>query len=111
MRNISFFDLDLDEGDIVGSISWIEPEDMGSTTQCVVFLTENTFGANRIHLATVNVSTGSLTILSSVNVSHWGYVAVYTMTGLVKQTAPATLAQLLLGAVLLARVNLRKDFV
>ena len=110
MRNISFFDLDLDEGDIVGSITWIEPEDMGFTTQYVVFLTENTLGANRIHLATVNVSTDSLAILSSVNVSRWEYVAVYTMTSLVKQTTPATLAHLLLGAVLLARVNLRKDF-
>eukprot|EP00931_Biecheleriopsis_adriatica_P047846 TRINITY_DN27614_c0_g1_i1.p1 TRINITY_DN27614_c0_g1~~TRINITY_DN27614_c0_g1_i1.p1 ORF type:complete len:2694 (+),score=299.82 TRINITY_DN27614_c0_g1_i1:41-8083(+) len=95
VQDASFFDKDLDFGDLGGAIFWTAPEDNVRTQHYVVYLAETAAGGNRSIVSDayalaydrpkgVNV----LHVKSETLRASWEFVVIYTRSRLVEQTTP-----------------------
>ena len=88
MRNVTFPDLDLDEGDIGGTLSWVMVTEASSVTNYVVYRTIDAMGSNRTLFANVSTDISNFTVSVDTILTPYSHIAVFTMTSLVEQTTP-----------------------
>ena len=86
--NVSFPDLDLDEGDISGTVTWMMPSDRSVVTNYIVHWATDATGANRSQIATVPSGSGDITVPAGTALEAFSHFAVFTMTSFVEQTIP-----------------------
>jgi hypothetical protein len=96
--NATFFDWDLDEGDIFGNLAWIAAEDTSQVTEYLLYLSPHTDGAGvRASLGDTPVGTDNFTLLEDTSLSlsfppAFTQFLVCTASFLVEQTTPLVFA-------------------
>jgi hypothetical protein len=90
--NTSFPDNDLDETELGGVLSWIEPDDAVEVIHYNIYLANDDRGLSRQFFANVSVGIDSLTIPINTPVDDvvpaFSHFAIYTASTLVEQTTP-----------------------
>jgi WD40 repeat protein len=90
--SISFTDLDLDQGQLGGDVTWESPGDRSLVDEYVVFLAADPQGSGRSQVGgSVSVGTNAITIVVDTASLENQYVLVYTKSSLAEQTTPQSL--------------------
>ncbi|CAE8628509.1 unnamed protein product, partial [Polarella glacialis] len=86
--NVSFTDLDLDEGELGGYLKWVAPIADFLVTRYMVYLANDTTGGGRVLQSAVDGSENNLTFAAdspSLNLTH---LLIYTKSSFVEQSTP-----------------------
>ena len=93
VSSVAFPDLDLDSGQIGGTISWTAPASVSQVTHYKVYLAESTAGLNRAQVpGSVEVGTDEKGLDGNTNHASWTHVAVYSQSSLTEQSTPVAAA-------------------
>ncbi|CAK9114759.1 unnamed protein product [Durusdinium trenchii] len=87
--NVSFIDEDLDEFEVGGPLTWLEPEDFSEVTAYNVYLAESRDGENRSLLGNVSVGTNRFDVPADTQLASFTHLVVFAESSLVEQTTPA----------------------
>lgn len=93
VSNVSFADLDLDSGDLGGSVVWLPPSSVVQVTNYNVYLSEDLAGTTRTALApplSSSVGTNDVSIPAETSRENNSYWLVYTQSALDEQTTPVS---------------------
>eukprot|EP00930_Biecheleria_cincta_P034347 TRINITY_DN23750_c0_g1_i1.p1 TRINITY_DN23750_c0_g1~~TRINITY_DN23750_c0_g1_i1.p1 ORF type:complete len:4185 (-),score=632.85 TRINITY_DN23750_c0_g1_i1:7-12414(-) len=88
--NVSFFDYDLDQGDLLGTICWNPPIDEDQVMQYNVYLAEDTMGKARSLIDFAMKDVHNVSVLPETSLLNHTRILVYTMSPLVEQTTPVS---------------------
>ncbi|CAJ1450014.1 unnamed protein product, partial [Effrenium voratum] len=89
--DLSFPDLDLDYGELGGTLSWSAPDMTSEIAHYVVYLAEDGLGTTRLFYENVTWTETNLSVPAETNRTDFTYWLVYTASSLVEQTTPAAL--------------------
>lgn len=91
VRNVSdvfFIDLDLDEAEFGGTVTWEEPALTSFVAFYSAYLAETDNGTGRSYIGDVAEGTNTITLNADQPAASFGYVVVYTKSSLTEQTTP-----------------------
>ncbi|CAE7198832.1 unnamed protein product [Symbiodinium sp. CCMP2592] len=93
VSNVSFTDLDLDAGDLGGSLEWSLPSsDIELVESYYVYFAASDTGYGRKLFSVVDPSAALQEILGDTKIESFTHLLVYTKSPLVEQTTPASAA-------------------
>eukprot|EP00913_Durusdinium_trenchii_P017139 g16119.t1 len=91
IRNLSFFDYDLDEGDLYGDLLWEAPDDDYFVLQYHIYMAENSTGRGRSSLGVVPKGVHNISVLAETPLLNYTHFLIYTASALAEQTTPVAL--------------------
>ncbi|CAL1129505.1 unnamed protein product [Cladocopium goreaui] len=100
VRNVSFWDYDLDETDLFGDLLWEAPEDddvvrLGGSCvgrpQYHIYMAENSTGKERSLLGIVPKGVHNFSIAAETPLVNYTHFLIYTASALAEQTTPVAL--------------------
>ena len=86
---LSFTDLDLDEAELGGLLTWTAPQTVGLIMKYKIYLAEDDSGTNRQLLTDVDVPTTNWSIPVDTPLASFTHVLVYTSSATVEHRTPA----------------------
>ncbi|CAK9114834.1 unnamed protein product [Durusdinium trenchii] len=90
-QNLSFFDYDLDEGDLYGDLLWEAPDDDYFVLQYHIYMAENSTGRGRSSLGVVPKGVHNISVLAETPLLNYTHFLIYTASALAEQTTPVAL--------------------
>lgn len=91
VRNVSFWDYDLDETDLFGDLLWEAPEDDDVVLQYHIYMAENSTGKERSLLGIVPKGVHNFSIAAETPLVNYTHFLIYTASALAEQTTPVAL--------------------
>jgi hypothetical protein len=92
VSHVSFVDLDIDPGEIRGTVQWIAPVEIDHVTSYNVYFAEGSTGYKRVHRETVLAGTNKIEIPADTTKASYTHFLVYTVSTLMEQTTPRSVA-------------------
>jgi hypothetical protein len=89
VNNLTFYDYDLDVGEIGGSLLWDAPGDVTQLSEYIVYLSGDSGGPLRSLIGKVPLGTNRLAIPSGTPLGEFFYFQVYTSTLFLTHATPA----------------------
>ena len=91
VSNVGFTDLDLDLGQIGGSVTWDMPAENQFITAFLVYVATGAAGAGRSHLGTITSNPLAAALPADKPIESYTHVLVYAASALAEQTTPGAL--------------------
>jgi len=92
VRNLAFTDLDLDVGQLGGTISWVAPSDTVEVTGYVVYRSTSAAAAGRDQIGTSAVGTLAQNVPENTALGTYAFYNVYSKSSLAVRTAPVSVS-------------------
>ncbi|CAJ1408191.1 unnamed protein product, partial [Effrenium voratum] len=87
--NVSFLDLDLDESQVAGNLTWFEPEDISDISEYTIYMATDRLGSNRTYLGNVSAGSSTFFVEDNTPLLSFTHFLVYSRSSLVEQTTPS----------------------
>jgi len=94
VRNLAFTDLDLDVGQLGGTISWVAPADTVEVTGYVVYRSTSAAAAGRDQIGTSAVGTLAQNVPENTALGTYAFYNVYSRSSLAVMTSPVSVSAL-----------------
>ncbi|CAK9006050.1 unnamed protein product [Durusdinium trenchii] len=92
VQSPNFTDQDLDEEDLGGTLSWLEPADNARSAWYVIYLSTDAVGAGRQMVGATSIGTNELQVPADTTRAPFNFFTLFTRSALAEQTTPVALA-------------------